>query len=340
MRACVIHAAHDLRVEEVDEVPVGAGEVEVTVHLGGICGSDLHYWRHGGVGDFVLREPMVLGHEVVGSVRRVGDGVDGLRVGQRVAVHPARPCLGCHGCYSGHHNRCTDVRFLGSAARFPHVQGGFRERVVATAAQIVPLPDHLTDERAVFAEPLAVALHAAGRAGDLLGQRVLVTGAGPIGVLIAMAARRSGASQVLVTDLADEPLAVARRAGATEVLNVADPATAGSLPEFDVAIEASGAPPALGTCVEHTRRGGRLVLVGLLPPGTVPMLGNRIVTKELEVAGSFRFDDEFRWALDALADGLDVGPLHSATLPLSRAPEAFELAGDRRQAMKVQLDLS
>ena len=336
----MIHAAADLRVEEVPDVDVGPDDVEVAVHLGGICGSDLHYWRHGGVGDFRLREPMVLGHEVVGVVARVGASVDGIAPGQRVAVHPARPCLSCLGCYAGRHNLCTDVRFLGSAARFPHVQGGFRERVVARATQIVALPDHLTDERAVFAEPLAVALHAAARAGDLLGKRVLVTGAGPIGVLIAMAARRSGAAQVIVTDLVDEPLAIARRVGATEVINVSGDAGAPELPEVDVAIEASGAAPALGTCVEQTRRGGRIVLVGLLPPGTVPILGNRIVTKELEVAGSFRFDVEFGWALDALADGLDVGPLHSATLPLSHAPEAFALAADRRRAMKVQLDLS
>lgn len=323
-----------MRVESIDASPVEEDEVEVTVELGGICGSDLHYFRHGGVGDFRLQEPMVLGHEIVGIISRLGGSVDGWRLGQRVAVNPSKPCTKCYGCRGGHANLCTDMRFLGSAARMPHVQGGFKERHVARADQLVALPDHLASEVAVFAEPLAVAMHAVARAGALLGQRVLITGAGPIGALIAVAARRAGAAEVVVTDLVDEPLAVVRCAGATRTVNIS---ASTDLPESDVTFEASGAPAALGTAIDATRRGGRLVMVGLLPPGTVPMSGNRIVTKELDVVGSFRFHEEFRWAVQALGDGLDVSALHSATLPLEKANEAFALAGNRAEAMKVQL---
>ncbi len=334
MRACVIHGALDLRVETISASPVGEDEVEVAVELGGICGSDLHYYRHGGVGDFTLKEPMVLGHEIVGTISRLGASVDGWRMGQRVAVNPSKPCTKCYGCHSGHSNLCSDMRFLGSAARMPHVQGGFKELHVARVDQLVALPDHLRSEVAVFAEPLAVAMHAVARAGALLGQRVLITGAGPIGALIAVAARRAGAAEVVVTDLVDAPLAVVKRAGATATVNIS---TSTELPESDVTFEASGAPAALGTAIDATRRGGKLVMVGLLPPGTVPMLGNRMVTKELDVLGSFRFHEEFRWAVQALGDGLDVSALHSATFPLEQASEAFALAGNRAEAMKVQI---
>ncbi len=334
MRACVIHGAGDLRVEDIADSPVGPDEVEVTVELGGICGSDLHYFRHGGVGDFTLKEPMVLGHEIVGIVSRLGTSVDGWRIGQRVAVNPSKPCTRCYGCSSGHANLCTDMRFLGSAARSPHVQGGFKERHVARVDQLVALPDHLRSEVAVFAEPLAVAMHAVARAGALLGQRVLITGAGPIGALIAVAARRAGAAEVIVTDLVDAPLAVVKRSGATTTINTS---VTTEVPETDITFEASGAPPALGTAIEATRRGGRIVMVGMLPAGTVPMLGNKIVAKELDVLGSFRFHEEFRWALQALGDGLDVSALHSATFPLEQAQAAFALAGNRAEAMKVQL---
>ncbi len=290
MRACVIHGAGDLRVEDIDPSPVGENEVEVTIELGGICGSDLHYFRHGGVGDFTIKAPMVLGHEIVGTVLRVGASVDGWMPGQRVAVNPSKPCTSCYGCTSGHYNLCSDMQFLGSAARMPHIQGGFKERHVARADQLVALPDHLRSEVAVFAEPLAVAMHAVARAGALLGQRVLVTGAGPIGALITAAARRAGAASVVVTDLADEPLAIVRRSGATDTINVANsPNDLTEAGEFDITFEASGAPPALNTAVEATRRGGRIIMVGLLPPGTVPMMGNRLVTKEIDLHGSFRF---------------------------------------------------
>jgi L-idonate 5-dehydrogenase len=337
MRACVIHGAGDLRVEDIDASPVGEDEVEVAVELGGICGSDLHYFRHGGVGDFTLKQPMVLGHEIVGTVMRVGASVDGWRAGQRVAVNPSKPCTRCYGCTSGRYNLCNDMRFLGSAARMPHIQGGFKERHVARVDQLVALPDHLRSEVAVFAEPLAVAMHAISRAGSLLGKRVLVTGAGPIGALITAAARRAGAAHVVVTDLADEPLAIVGRSGATQTVNVATTKDLADLPAVDVTFEASGAPSALSMAFDATRRGGRVVMVGLLPPGTVPMLGNRMVTKELDVVGSFRFHEEFQWAVHALGDGLDVSALHSATFPLERAGEAFLLAGNRAEAMKVQL---
>jgi len=339
VRALVAHAAHDLRLETVPAPEPGAHEVEVAMAVGGICGSDLHYFHRGGVGDFVIREPLVLGHEVAGSVIRLGPEASGLGLGDRVVINPSRPCGRCAQCMRGRRNLCTGGAFLGSAARMPHTQGGFRERMVLDADQCVAIPDHLDLEDAVFAEPLAVAIHAVARAGSLLNRDVLITGAGPIGTLVALVARRAGAASVTVTDVLDGPLAVARAVGATATVNVARAATTpGSV---DVAFEASGAPDALGTCLDWLDPGGRLVLVGLMPPGPIPLAANRLVTGELDVRGSFRFvGDEFQAAVRMLADGLDVRPLLSERFAVRDHDRAFAAASRRESAMKVQLVLS
>lgn len=349
MQACVAHGPGDLRIQHWHHAAPATGEVEVRVRLGGICGSDLHYYHRGGVGDLTLSEPLVLGHEVVGVVESLGAGVTWPPVATRVAIHPATPCGRCRECVDGRPNVCRSTRYLGSAARTPHVQGGFRELVCVPAEQLRPLPDHLSDERAVLAEPLSVALHAVHRAGDVRGARVLVTGAGPIGSLVVAALRTAGASQVVVSDLLEEPLAVATAVGATSAVHLTgDDGVGGGggaggpgLPEdVDVAIEASGSPSGLASCIAAVRRGGTVVLLGLLPPGGVPFPGNAVVTREVTVAGAFRFGAEFDEALELLAGGLDVDPLITGTYPLREARAAFDLASDRRLASKVLLSMS
>jgi L-idonate 5-dehydrogenase len=339
MQACVVHGADDMRVQEWQESDPGPGEVEVNVRLGGICGSDLHYYHRGGVGDFRVVEPMVLGHEVVGVVSRLGDGVSAPEPGTRVAIHPATPCGRCPECLDGRPNVCRDTRYLGSAARRPHVQGGFRERMSVPADQVRVLPDALSWERAVLAEPLSVALHAVHRAGDVAGRRVLVTGAGPIGSLVVAALSSAGAAEVVVADLLEEALAVAAAVGATRTVRVGAPDAAWPQ-DVDVAVEASGAPAGVASCVGAVRRGGTVVLLGLLPPGEVPFPGNLVVTREVTVTGAFRFDAEFDEALALLSGGLDVDPLVTGTFRLQEARVAFDLASDRRRASKVLLDLT
>ncbi|MYA89279.1 MAG: alcohol dehydrogenase catalytic domain-containing protein, partial [Boseongicola sp. SB0662_bin_57] len=188
MKSVVIHSAKDLRIEDRPTEEPGAGQVEIRMAAGGICGSDLHYYNHGGFGSVRLKEPMVLGHEVAGHITRLGEGVTGLRVGQLVAVSPSRPCRGCAYCRESKYNQCLNMRFYGSAMPFPHIQGAFREVLVADAAQCAPA-DGLSAGEAAAAEPLAVCLHAARKAGDILGKRVLVTGCGPIGLLCILVAR-------------------------------------------------------------------------------------------------------------------------------------------------------
>ncbi|MBT1096183.1 L-idonate 5-dehydrogenase [Streptomyces sp. Tu102] len=338
MLGCVIHGRDDLRVEELPVPLPGPGQALVAVRYGGVCGSDLHYWRHGGVGDFRLREPMLLGHEVVGTVVAYGDGASGPLAGTAVAVHPATPCGRCPECGDGRRNVCRDTRYLGSAARFPHVQGGFAARVVVPADQLRPLPAGLDLRRAALAEPLSVALHAVRRAGDVAGRHVLVTGAGPIGCLVVAAAKAAGAASVTVTDLLPAALEYARAAGADTVVRADEPDDAGWPAEVDVAIEASGVAAGLDTCLRLVRRGGVVVQLGMLPSGQSPFAGNLVVSREIELRGAFRFDTEFDAALELLAVEGSFDGLVSAVVPVRRAEEAFALAADRSRSCKVLLD--
>ncbi|MGA2125503.1 MAG: L-idonate 5-dehydrogenase [Xanthobacteraceae bacterium] len=341
MRAVVIHAARDLRIEEVAPVAIGPRQVRVRIEAGGICGSDLHYYHDGGFGTVRVREPMVLGHEIAGTIEEIGREVTGLAPGLRVAVDPSRPCEHCRYCREGLHNQCLDMRFFGSAMRFPHVQGAFRQSLTVDERQAVAVAPTLTVAEAAMAEPLAVCLHAAQRAGPLMGKRVLVTGCGPIGALCVLSARYAGAAEIVATDVSPYPLRIAGRLGASRVIDVGrEPeALAGYAADkgtFDVLVEASGNAAALRGALDVVRPGAIAVQVGLGGEMTLPI--NTIVAKEIQLRGTFRFDDEFRLAVELMGKGLiDVKPLISATLPFDRAVEAFDLASDRSRAMKVQL---
>lgn len=340
MRGCVIHGQGDLRVAELPVPEPGPGQALIAVRYGGVCGSDLHYWRHGGVGDFRLREPMVLGHEVVGTVVAYGAGASGPAPGSAVAVHPATPCGVCPECAAGRRNVCRDTRYLGSAARFPHVQGGFSAQVAVPCEQVRALPDGLELRRAVLAEPLSVALHAVRRAGEVAGRQVLVTGAGPIGCLVVAAAKAAGAAHVTVSDLLPEALEYGRIAGAGTVVRADDPDDRGWPDEVDVAVEASGVAAGLDTCLRRVRRGGVVVQLGMLPAGHSPFAGNLLVSREIELRGAFRFDGEFDEALALLAGEPAFDGLISAVVPVGDAASAFALAADRSRSCKVLLDFA
>jgi L-idonate 5-dehydrogenase len=342
MKTCTLHRPSALEIEDRPIPKPAIDELLIRLGAGGICGSDLHYYHEGAVGDFRLKKPFILGHEVAGEVVEVGSGVESLEPGQRVAVNPTRACLRCPQCLSGRSNLCRDAFFYGSASRLPHVDGGFAEYFIATERQCVPIPEAMDFRVAACAEPLAVTAHAAFRAGSLVGKQVLITGAGPIGVLLAATCRFSGAAEVVVTDLLDEPLATARKMGATETVNVGQAENAltdgGRKSAFDTAFEASGNVRALESCILVTRVGGKVVQVGSLPAGSSPAPLNKIMAKEIDLLGSFRFADEYRWAVDVLSrDWIDVTPMLTRTFPLTEAVQAFDLASDRRRAMKVSL---
>lgn len=340
MKVLVAHAAKDIRIETRAVPTPGPGQVLIKMAAGGICGSDLHYYNHGGFGPVQLKEPMILGHEVAGRIAALGDGVTTLAEGALVAVSPSRPCGACAYCHDGRQNHCLNMRFYGSAMPFPHIQGAFREYLVADVAQCADAGP-LSEGEAAMAEPLAVVLHAAGHAGALLGKRVLVTGCGPIGLLAVLVARSAGAVEVVATDISDFTLEKARAVGADATINVASTAD-GLTPytadkgHFDVLFECSGVASALAAAVPALRPGATVVQLGLGGDMTLPM--QAMTAKELQLKGSFRFHSSFFTAVEMMRSGrLDVTPLITHRIGLDAAQSAFELASDRSQAIKVNI---
>jgi len=340
----VIHAPDDLRMDEQDAGEMGPGQVLVRVGMGGICGSDLHYFHHGGFGTVRIKEPMVLGHEVAGTVAAVAPDVTSLKIGDRVAINPSRPCFACKYCLEGLPNQCLEMRFYGSAMRTPHVQGAFRNLLLCNASQCVAVADGVPMAMAALAEPFSVGLHAVSRAGSLLGKRVLVSGCGPIGALAVAAARVHGAAEIVVTDVVDEPLVVARALGAHLTINAATDTGwvqrySADKGTFDVMLECSGNQRALRDGLEVMRPRGVVVQLGL--GGDVSIPQNMVVAKELSICGSFRFHAEFALAVQLINEGrVDLSPVITRSFPMAEARAAFELAGDRKRAMKVLIDFA
>jgi len=337
-RAVVAHGRADLRVERIPLAAPRPDEALVDITYGGICGSDLHYWRHGAVGESVLRAPMVLGHEVVGRVARPAADGSGPAAGARVAVHPATPGAGDGSRYpAARPNLSPGGGYLGSAARYPHCDGAFAEQAVLPSRMLRPLPESLPWEVAALAEPASVAWRALGRAGEVSGRRLLVVGAGPIGLLVVAAAQTLGAAEVVAADLHPAPLALARQLGATATLTALDTEALAGV-DADVVVECSGSPRGLATAVRGATRAGRVVMVGLLPSGEQPALISLAISRELELVGSYRFVDEIDEVIARLADtSLAVGPVVTHRYPLEQALDAFEAAADASRSSKVLL---
>ncbi|GAB3523908.1 L-idonate 5-dehydrogenase [Arthrobacter monumenti] len=347
MKAVIVHGKDDLRVEEIADPVCGPDEVLVELEWGGICGSDIGYWKHGASGTAVLSDPLVLGHEVSGRVVQIGANATeavagiGADVGTPVTLHPAT-LVGEHEVapeLTARTNIWPEVRYFGSAAFHPHEQGAFSRFRTVRPDQLGRVPDGVSLKEAALAEPFGVALHAVSRAGAVAGRTVLVNGCGPIGALSVAAAKAAGAKRVIAADLADDALDIARRMGADETVN---PARDGVLPaDVDIAIEASGAPRALGGVIAAVRRGGVLVQVGNLPAGDVQASLGNIVTREIDYRGSYRFVDEISGALELMAGGVDVGPLMTHEVDIEDAIRGFGLAADRSTgSSKVMIRLS
>lgn len=345
MKAIVVHAAQDVRLETRPTQEPGDHEVQVQIERGGICGSDLHYVQHGGFGTVRLQEPMVLGHEVSGRVLSVGKHVKHLVVGQLVAVSPSRPCSACEFCLLGQQNHCMNMRFYGSAMPFPHIQGAFQQIITAHQSQCA-VATGLSAAEAAMAEPLAVAIHAANQAGNLVGKRVLITGCGPIGLLCLLVAQRAGAKEVVTTDISDYPLSMAKKLGANATINVSSPSELSPLNDFcankgyfDVLFECTGIAAALSQAIPALRPKGVIVQLGLGGDMNLPV--QLLTAKELQLRGSFRFHEEFFTGVAWMeTKKVDVNALITHTMVLDDMKNAFPLAADRSVALKVQLDFT
>jgi L-idonate 5-dehydrogenase len=343
-RACVLHKQEDVRIETREVGDLGPQQVLVRIGAGGICGSDIHYFWDGGIGTIRVTEPIILGHEVAGTVEATGADIARVKPGDRIALNPARPCGTCRFCREGNPHHCLNMQFFGSAMRTPHTHGGFRDLIAIEEFQCEPVGDAPFAE-AACTEPLSVGVHAVNQAGNLVGKRVLVTGAGPIGALAVACARHAGAQEIVAVDVADLPLKTAQAMGAAVTINAAaEPdrllaqysADKGA---FDVAFECTGVAAVLKNVFPVVRPRGTLVQVGVM--GDTPIPVNALVGKEITLVGSFRANQEFSTAARLIRDRrIDVRPIITTTLPLERVRDAFDIAKDRKSQLKVQLSFA
>jgi len=338
--AVVAHAAGDLRIDTVSLGTPEQDEAVIEVAFGGICGSDLHYWMHGAAGESILRAPLVLGHEISGVVVRAAADGSGPAAGSPVTVHPATPGPGMERYPVDRPNLSPGCTYLGSAARFPHKDGAFSRYVKLPTRMLRVLPENVDLRTAALIEPASVAWHAISRAGDVKGKTALVIGCGPIGALVVAVLRRAGAGRIIAVDMHAKPLEIATALGADEVITAADVDAIDAV-EADVVIESSGNHHGLASAIRGAARGGTVVMVGLLPTGAQPVLISLAITRELQLVGSFRFNDEIDEVIAALADGtLHVGPVITHQFALADAIEAFEVARNSAESGKVLLDFS
>lgn len=335
MRAAVLPRAGEIVVEERDVPTPGRGEVLVRVGSVGVCGSDVHYYREGRIAQYVVEAPLVLGHEAGGVVVAVGDGVPATRVGERVAMEPGVPCRRCAQCRAGRYNLCPDVRFFAT----PPIDGALAEYVTLDADFTHPVPDSVSDDAAGLLEPLSVGVWACRKAGIAVGSTVLVTGAGPIGLVTVAVAAAAGAGRIVVTDLDAARLDAARRHGATETIDTSDEHRASSAlaaldGTLDAVIECSGAPAALASGLPTVRGGGRVVLVGMgADEVSVPV--GLLQGRELTLTGTFRYADTYPAAIALAASGrVDLDALVTSRHGLDGTEDAL-LAGSRPGAIKA-----
>lgn len=295
MRCSVLRGAGELEVLERAVPVAGPREVLVRISAVGTCGSDVHYFRHGRIGRFVVREPLVLGHEPAGRIVAVGEGVDAGRTGQRVSLEPGVPCRRCRWCHDGRYNLCQDVVFFAT----PPVDGAFAEYVTIADDFAHPVPDSVSDDAAALLEPLSVALWANVKAATGLGSHVLVAGAGPIGLLVARVAQVRGATRVVISDPDAGRRRFARDYGVGETLDPAGPGLDG---EVDAFLDCSGAPPAVTSGIGAVRPGGSVTLVGMgADEMTLPV--SAMQSREISLTGTFRYANTWPTAVALAASG-------------------------------------
>jgi D-xylulose reductase len=329
MQALVLERIGELAIRDI-ELPeiVGPNDVRVAVHTVGVCGSDVHYYVHGGIGDYIVKQPMVLGHEGSGTIVEVGDAVTSLKIGDRVCMEPGIPNLASRAAKLGIYNVDPAVTFWAT----PPVHGILTPYIVHPAAFTYRLPDNVSFAEGAMVEPFAVGMQAAARARIVPGDVAVVTGCGTIGIMVALAALAGGCSKVIVSDVSAEKLAVAAGYNGIIPVNVGEQVLSDAVMKetdgwgADVVFEASGSPRVFDDILRIVRPGGAIVLVGL-PPGTVPFNVNNAIAREVRIETVFRYANVFDRALALIASGkVDLKPLISESFAFVDSIAAFERA--------------
>lgn len=328
MRASILKRQGEMTLETLSMPELEPDQVLVQVAAVGVCGSDVHYYEHGRIGDYVVDHPLILGHELSGRIAAVGSAGDPARIGNRVAVEPQRPCRKCKQCKSGRYNLCPDIEFYAT----PPIDGAFAEYVTIQADFAYDIPDNVSDEAAALIEPLSVGLWACERAEIKPGSRVLIAGAGPIGIIAAQAARAFGATDIYITDIAEDRLAFALEHGATHALNAKTDSVEGL--DVDAFIDASGAPQAVRSGIKAVGPAGRVILVGL-GADDVELPVSYIQNREIWLSGVFRYTNTWPLAIQLIADGkVDLDVLVTGRFALAEAEQALK-AGKQPGQLKA-----
>lgn len=329
MRAAILRRQGDMVMENLPIPQLQPDQVLVQVAAVGVCGSDVHYYEHGRIGAYVVDHPLILGHELSGQIAAVGSAVDTARIGQRVAVEPQRPCRTCKQCRAGRYNLCPDIEFYAT----PPIDGAFAEYVTIQTDFAYDIPDSISDEAAALIEPLSVGLWSCERAGIKPGSRVLIAGAGPIGIIAAQAARAYGASEIFISDIAEERLAFALEHGATHALNATTDSVEGL--DVDAFIDASGAPAAVRSGIKAVAPAGRVILVGL-GADDVELPVSYIQNREIWLSGVFRYTNTWPLAIQLLADGkIDLDVLVTGKYGLAESEAALKAGSNPGQLKAV-----
>jgi len=343
VKAIRLHGPQTLRLDDILKPSPASGQVLIRVEAVGICGSDLHYYRDARIGDTLATEPLVLGHEFAGVIAELGPGVTGLEVGQRVAVDPALPCGHCEFCEAGHPNLCPDVLFCGT----PPTDGALQEYIAWPARLVFPLPDSIDAAQGAVLETMGVALHAVNLAKIRLADRVAVLGVGPIGLFIVKLARLAGAVEVFATDLRPARLAVARRMGATAVVDAREQDVVAAIRGLvgrrgvDVAFEAAGALETPQQAADLVKPGGKVVIVGINPEDRIPLKHTAARRKGITIKLCRRMKHVYPRAIDLVRYGMvDVGAVISHRFSLEEAPRAFaDLLAERPDMVKAVVEM-
>lgn len=341
MDAAVMDRPLSIEVKQVLIPEPKSDEALVKVHCIGICGSDVHYYEHGKIGRYEVKQPIILGHELAGEVVQVGSAVSNVVVGDRVAVEPGITCGRCEYCKSGRYNLCPDVVFMAT----PPVDGAWAEYVAVRSDFLFKLPEEMSFEEGALLEPLSVGFHAARRARVGPDDRVLVLGLGPIGLLAMEAAKLFGVTQVYGSDIVAFRRELAQEMGASGVLNPLDGDIQEQLQQWthgkgvDVIIETSGNARVISDTIRLVKRGGRIVFVGLPTTDSIPLDIPMLVDSELDVYGVFRYANTYPAAIQALSKGSqDIRKVITHKFALSAIREAVELARTQKEtSIKIMI---
>ena len=327
IKAAVLHGIGDVRIDRVPMPEITQdNEVLVKMQAVGVCGSDVHYYKHGRIGDYVVETPMILGHESAGVVEAVGSAVQHVKPGDNVALEPGIPCGVCAYCRTGRYNLCADVRFMAT----PPIDGAFVEYVVHPAAFTYKLPDGMTCSEGAMMEPLAVGMHACELADVQAGDTVAVLGSGPIGLLAMEAAKARGATGIIAVDVVDFRLDLAKQLGADRIINAREVDTVTAIREITeglgvkVVFETAGTATTAQQSVEVVKKGGTIVLIGLGVQTAIPMNTTRLIVNEIKVLGVHRYANIYDRAIALVAQGtIDVASLITGEFSLDDVEEGL-----------------